>query len=306
MTTSVALCTYNGEKYLAEQLDSILSQDIAVDEIIIFDDCSFDKTWEILNDYRKKFPEKIKIFRNEENIGIIKNFEHAIENCSKDLIFLSDQDDIWKPFKVETILKYFENNPDKQAVFHDLQLLDNNKILPSGNWYSIFFQPKNPHGISLFHYLILLGNVVTGASLIFKNPKKKLSFNTSSHLLLHDYQLALHFAAENSLGTIDNSLGIYRLHEDQQVGTHLNNRQKRKEIHDDFVNSSVSKKIKFYETKSKIWKGKLNLNDERKILQFIDKEISSLKEEYLKNLPFVQRLGTTINWAIRNKFKTKS
>ena len=306
MTTSVALCTYNGEKYLAEQLDSILSQEIAVDEIIACDDGSSDGTWDILNRYHQEFPSIIKIYRNTENMSFIKNFESAIKKCSNEIIFLSDQDDIWKPSKVGTVLHYFENNLDKQAVFHDTDLLENGEILSFGNWHSIFYQPSNPHGISLFHYLILLGNVVTGASFAFRKQNKNWNFNSSSILLLHDYQMALHYATKNALGIIHDSLSIYRLHEGQQVGTHLNNRQKRKEAYDKFVNSSLRQKIKFYESKSQSWKNKLHASDEEKIQQFIEKEIEILKEKQLENSPFILRMGIIFYREKKKKIKAKT
>lgn len=95
MKTSVALCTYNGEKYIKEQLDSILNQTKKVDEIIVCDDCSSDKTVEILNHYSSTNPGLFKIYINEQNLRSVKNFEKAITLCTGDIIFLSDQDDFW-------------------------------------------------------------------------------------------------------------------------------------------------------------------------------------------------------------------
>ena len=75
MTTSVALCTFNGEKFLKEQLDSILNQTVTIDEIIVCDDGSTDATISILNSYKEKFPEIFNIYINEENLRSVKNFE---------------------------------------------------------------------------------------------------------------------------------------------------------------------------------------------------------------------------------------
>jgi len=101
MKLSVALCTFNGEIFLKEQLDSILNQSINIDEIIVCDDQSTDNTKQILESYKKDNPDLFKIYYNEKNLRSNKNFEKAIKLTSGDYIFLSDQDDIWKENKVE-------------------------------------------------------------------------------------------------------------------------------------------------------------------------------------------------------------
>ncbi|WP_419870117.1 glycosyltransferase family 2 protein [Chryseobacterium sp. CT-SW4] len=104
MKISVCLATYNGEKYITEQLKSILTQLGEDDEIIISDDNSSDKTIEIINGFNDK---RIKILQNKDK-GITKNFENALKNASGDYLFLSDQDDVWLPQKVFYSLKGLE------------------------------------------------------------------------------------------------------------------------------------------------------------------------------------------------------
>ena len=110
MKTSVALCTYNGEKYIKYQLDSILNQTVPIDEIIICDDGSTDSTISILNSYREQYPSIFKIHTNENNLRSVKNFEKAISLCSNEFIFLSDQDDIWADHKVKIHLDFFKKH----------------------------------------------------------------------------------------------------------------------------------------------------------------------------------------------------
>lgn len=303
MKTSVAICTYNGGQFLKEQLESVLEQSVQPDEIVICDDQSTDTTLEILAEYQKKHPEIFKIYKNQSSLGIIKNFEKAINLCQNDIVFLCDQDDLWNLDKVETVLHYFKNNPEQKAVFHDLTLLENSTTLEYSNWDTLFLNPQNTDGISILHYLILFGNVATGASFAFKNEKNKWDFNSSSQLFLHDYQLAVHFAAENTLGLINEKLGAYRIHASQQIGTSENNRQKRKDIYDRFINSSALEKLRFYEEKSKNWQNRLNADDAKKIMQFIQKEMDLLKSKHLKNQPFIQRSCTRFYWEISKKFK---
>ena len=90
---SVAMATYNGERYIRQQLDSILNQSVQDFEIVICDDCSTDGTWDILQEYQSKFP-AIRCFRNEKNLGFKANFEKAMSLCEGEFVALSDQDDI--------------------------------------------------------------------------------------------------------------------------------------------------------------------------------------------------------------------
>ena len=105
---SVAMAAYNGENVIIKQLDSILAQSMLPDEIIITDDSSTDCTWEKLSDYARKYP-MIKIYRNENNLGFVKNFEKALSLCSGDLILLSDQDDIWTPDHIKCLVSHIGN-----------------------------------------------------------------------------------------------------------------------------------------------------------------------------------------------------
>lgn len=105
---SVCIATYNGEKYIKEQLKSILNQIDVADEVIISDDNSTDRTLEIIKEFNDS---RIKIFNNV-GIGVIQNFENAIKNASGKFIFLSDQDDIWEPSKVRICLDDFRMGYD--------------------------------------------------------------------------------------------------------------------------------------------------------------------------------------------------
>jgi glycosyltransferase involved in cell wall biosynthesis len=102
---SVALCTYNGEKYIKEQIISILKQSKRVDEIIISDDNSSDTTLKIVNDLLSDCDIAHKICTHETNIGVTRNFMECISKCSGDIIFTCDQDDVWKKNKVEKMIK---------------------------------------------------------------------------------------------------------------------------------------------------------------------------------------------------------
>lgn len=109
---SVALCTYNGEKFLREQLDTVINQTYRQLEIVIVDDGSTDNTVAVVNEYLRK-DNRIRFYRNEENLGYNKNFEKAFQLCTADFIAVSDQDDIWELQKIEAMM----NAWDKESVF---------------------------------------------------------------------------------------------------------------------------------------------------------------------------------------------
>jgi hypothetical protein len=128
MKISVVVATYNGEKFIEKQLDSILSQSCIPDEIIIADDASGDKTPEILKEYENKY-KNIVLLENKFNIGYVRNFKRAIEASAGDIIFLSDQDDVWEKEKIETIKRLFERYDKIKAVSSSYNLIDKDDIL---------------------------------------------------------------------------------------------------------------------------------------------------------------------------------
>lgn len=124
MKVSVAMCTYNGEKYIEEQLNSILHQ-TKIDEIIICDDGSKDKTLEICNEILKSSNVEYTLKLNK-NLGFAKNFYQAITLCSGDIIFFCDQDDIWKENKIDLMCQVFNNDPDTLLVFSNAYITNEN------------------------------------------------------------------------------------------------------------------------------------------------------------------------------------
>lgn len=222
MKISVALCTYNGSKYLTKQIESILNQEDHIpDEIIICDDKSTDDTLKIITEYEAFYPNIFKIYINEINLGSTKNFEKAISLCSGDYIFLSDQDDIWKNNKIQKILAIFNKNPNAEGVFSNADLIDkdNNPIKSLTIWDSVFFLEKElPKPIDFFNITSKNGNVVTGATLCIKGCIKDLVFPFTDDDVLHDEKIANILALRKTLFYSIENLISYRIHDKQQVG----------------------------------------------------------------------------------------
>ncbi|ELY1993101.1 glycosyltransferase, partial [Flavobacterium psychrophilum] len=215
MKTSVALCTYNGEKYIKEQLDSILNQTKKVDEIIVCDDCSSDKTVEILNHYSSTNPGLFKIYINEQNLRSVKNFEKAITLCTGDIIFLSDQDDFWVNEKVEIYVKYFEQNPKIEVIASNSNCIDKNSVkISSKTVWDIALQSKKTY----LETIILHQNFATGATMALKKVffYKNCLFPKEIH---HDEWLVLLASNEKKFMFLNEKLTNYRIHADQLVGS---------------------------------------------------------------------------------------
>lgn len=217
---SVAMCTYNGEKYIAEQIDSILKQEYSVSEIIICDDGSTDNTIKIIENYQQKYKSIIQLVKNPTNLGVTKNFEKAINLCSGHFIFLSDQDDIWLPEKTKEIVNFFMENEEQLAVFHDLKILKKDgNILKKSMWDSLSYTQKVRDNISLPNFLLLFGNVVTGMAMAIQKPSTPVILNNEGGIdFLHDYLLALNYITENKISPLNKCLGYYRQHSQQQLG----------------------------------------------------------------------------------------
>lgn len=121
---SIALATYNGERYLQEQLDSFLQQTTLPDELVVCDDASTDGTVEILEAFRHTASFVVRIFRNDHNVGHVRNFERALSLCEGDYVFLSDQDDTWVSTKLEVVMDAFMRNPGIDVVINDASYVD--------------------------------------------------------------------------------------------------------------------------------------------------------------------------------------
>lgn len=124
MKISIAMATYNGAQFIQAQLQSFVCQTRHPDELIITDDCSKDQTEAIVREFAKTAPFIVKFYRNEKNLGYCGNFNAALMKTTGDLVFLSDQDDVWFPEKIEHMIGVAERNPQALVVMNDAALTD--------------------------------------------------------------------------------------------------------------------------------------------------------------------------------------
>lgn len=142
---SIAMAVYNGERFIQEQLDSFLKQTRLPDELVVSDNASTDRTVEIVREFASCAPFPMRLFINDRNLGVTKNFERAIRECTGDIIFLSDCDDVWYPDKVQQMELSLLENPHAAIVTCNAHLIDEHGLrFPNGDtlWGAIGFAPS--------------------------------------------------------------------------------------------------------------------------------------------------------------------
>jgi hypothetical protein len=219
LSLSVALASYNGERYIGEQLDSIARQTRLPDELIISDDASSDATTGIALDFSRHAPFPVRILQNSERAGSTRNFEIAIRACKGDIIFLCDQDDVWYPNKTSLVEERLINNPHAGAVFTDADVVDEN-LHPLGRllWQIYKFGPDKQSRFMTHDALgvLLKQPVVTGATMAFRSSYRDLVLPMPQ--TWHDTWIALLISATSHLDALPAQLIAYRQHGDNQLG----------------------------------------------------------------------------------------
>lgn len=216
---SVALCTYNGERFLARQLASIEEQTKLPFELVVCDDCSTDGTMQILRDFSSSASFPVRLTSNEHNIGFVANFEQAIGLCQGDLIGLSDQDDIWYPTRLERSQREFAAHPEAGLVFSDADVMnDQDELTGTRLWTNYGFTGERKQRILQGDYTVLVGpRFVTGATVMFRSRLRANCLPVGSGWL-HDEWIVANAAAITELRPIESPLIRYRQHASQQVG----------------------------------------------------------------------------------------
>ena len=222
---SVAMATYNGEKYLKEQLLSIISQTQKPDEIVINDDCSTDGTEEVVKEVSLLTEIPIFYERNERQLGFAENFRRAIRRTKGDIIFLSDQDDIWLCHKIELSVSVLEKRNDILALstgfvfFHDkgvpampLGISDKEEAQEPVRvlWEQFIRHPKYP-----------------GMAMVFRRSLwPKIDAMVWGERFAHDWMINQYAASVGGMYQIGNKTVLYRQHENNTEGVIINRSKK--------------------------------------------------------------------------------
>lgn len=221
MKISVVMATYNGEKYVLEQLESILSQTRLPDEIVISDDNSSDATFKIISEFAAQkgisYSISFSLKRNNKNLGFAKNFRNAIDSANGDLIILCDQDDIFEKNKIKTIEDFFLANKRAKIFISAFRMIDSIGRFISG------IQPFKKNKIITIDEL-LKGNSYPGCTIAFRSELKKYYDYFNDLIFAHDWFLLLlaSFLDKDSIYYSSIPLVHYRMHRENTLGLNYN------------------------------------------------------------------------------------
>lgn len=200
---SIALCTYNGERFLGAQLDSILAQDHARLEIIVIDDASTDQSWAILQRYAAA-DSRFRISRNSENLGHMRNFERALAACTGDFIAPCDQDDVWMPGKISRLLAAMNGY---SAVYCDSLFID-----AAGRSLSRRVSDRLRRYTGRDPAVFVFFNCASGHSMLLRRGTLQRALPIPD-VEAHDWWLAFVAASLDGIAYVDEVLVHYRRHD---------------------------------------------------------------------------------------------
>ena len=196
---SVCIATYNGERFLKEQLSSILCQLGKDDEVIVSDDGSSDETINIVTTFQDT---RIRLLHNTHKHGFVGNFENALSNVKGDYVFLSDQDDVWMPNKVERVASLLA---EYDLVVHDAELIDGNGKQLGKTYYS------TQHGHTDF-LMNLWKSRFLGCCMAFRRSLLEQCLPFPQEIVAHDYWIGMYALLKHKVLFIPDILIKYRRH----------------------------------------------------------------------------------------------
>jgi glycosyltransferase involved in cell wall biosynthesis len=220
LTISIAMCTYNGERFLQEQLDSFLHQTRLPDELVVCDDGSQDGTGAILEAFAARAPFPVRLFLNPQNLGVSQNFAKAISLCTGEVIALSDQDDVWLPEKLSRFDQVFLRQPQVGCAFCNASLVDD-KLQPLGYsiWETIGLTPRVQKQFAggLASKLIIQRVNFYGAAMAIRSELKSLVLPIPP-FWPHDSWLSFRISMIKDIALLPETLNLYRQHPKQYAG----------------------------------------------------------------------------------------
>ena len=212
---SIAMTTFNGARYLREQIDSILNQTIQDFELVICDDCSSDETFEILCNYAKKNP-RLKVYQNEYNLGFKDNFEKAISLCSGEYVALCDQDDIWSEDHLEVL---YGMMGDCVLACGNAEIIDRD-----GNDMGYTLQEQQvlhkipTDNLSMAYTIIYFRNPFQGASMMMKREFLDIALPIPMDVNYHDVWIASLACFSGGIKYTSHIINHYRMHGNNVTG----------------------------------------------------------------------------------------
>jgi GT2 family glycosyltransferase len=196
------MAAYNGERYIRDQIASILPQLKVGDELVIVDDCSTDRSVSIIEAFQDK---RIVLLRNSQNGGVLKAFERALRNASGELIFLADQDDLWREDKVQKITGLFHARPEVSLVQSAIEVID-----AEGNTLAVPNSTAKRFRPGVFQTLI--SNRYQGSAMAFRRPILEYSLPFPDDVPMHDMWIGIMNQLVGKAAFIEDRLLYFRRH----------------------------------------------------------------------------------------------
>lgn len=216
---SVAMTTFNGEKYIEKQIESIIHQSLPVDEIIVCDDGSTDHTVELLKKY------DVTLVQNFQNLGYKLNFKQAMEKCNGDYVFLCDQDDIWEKDKVKDMMHIMESHKNIHVLASSFTYIDGqdqmilttlNKGYSNNNLYNKEVAKNDL--VSVLTDEFIYGNYFQGCALVMDKQTRDFVVHHFDDRLPHDWIISLYASIDGGMYFYNKSEFKYRIHSDNSIG----------------------------------------------------------------------------------------
>lgn len=228
---SVAMTSYNGEKFIEKQIESILNQTVKIDEIIIVDDCSNDRTVELIKKYN------VTLIQNEKNLGYKENFKKAMSLCHGDIIFLCDQDDIWSNDKVEIMSDILMENVNIQVLSSSFTYIDAQDHLISTNLKK-GFSNNNLYSENVIENALvevspekyLVGSYFQGCSFAMKREMCDFVTSHFDTRIPHDWLIGVYASLNHGMYFLNKSLFQYRIHEENTLGVTFLNQSTKEHV----------------------------------------------------------------------------
>jgi glycosyltransferase involved in cell wall biosynthesis len=218
----VAVCVYNGGRFLREQLQSIAQQTELPRRLVVVDDGSNDGSWEFLRGWAATAPFPVTLKRNASKLGVVRNFEKAVSLLldEVDIVFFSDQDDRWFPDKLATMVNAFVSDPQVGLVYSDAELVDSDgRSLGSRLFSALLITERERSEIAAgrAHRAFIRRNVVTGAACACRSSVLAQAIPFSGRMI-HDEWISFIASIVAGVRMLEQPLMAYRLHETNTVG----------------------------------------------------------------------------------------
>lgn len=226
MRISVAMATWQGERYLARQLATLLGQTRPPDELVVVDDASDDSTLDVLDAFAEKAPFKVHVLRSEVRQGSTGAFARAISAADGDVICLCDQDDLWMPQKLARVEAVFAERPETTFAFSDALLVDDGDVTqPRTMWEVRNFDRRLQDKVRAHPFAELSHRwLATGCTMAFRSDLRGVLLPFPTDLtdlyqpMIHDRWLSLVLSPLGPVAVLDEPLVGYRIHATQQIG----------------------------------------------------------------------------------------